>query len=235
MIWIELVLGIIMSVFHYFSEEFSGKIEKFHNELVSFSGGLFITLIFIFLLPEFFEGKEFLGNGIFSLLLIGFVIFHIAEKYVYQHVKNKNELIKDLAEIHAIGFFIDHFVVGMALVFVFQSSNSLLGFIIFLPLLLHTFSSSISLTHIDNYFKQNQAVNVILSLAPLAGIITAELLNPDRAIYFAVFSLIVGALLYVTIRDMLPYKEEGKPMFFLLGFLTGMLIVYLTQFFIGLL
>ena len=222
-----------MSILNYFSEEFSGKIEEFHNEMVSFSGGLFITLIFVFLLPEFFEGKEALGNNIFILLLLGFVIFHIAEKYIYQHVKNKNLIIKDLAEIHAAGFFIDHFVVGMALVFAFQSSNSLLGFIVFIPLLLHTFSSSISLTHIDNYFKQNQAVNVVLSIAPIAGIITAELLQPDKGIYFAVFSVIVGALLYVTIRDMLPYKEEGKTMFFLLGFLTGMGLIYLTQFFLG--
>ena len=229
MIWVELLLGTIMTIIHFYSEFFYKKIHKHHEELLSFSAGLFITLIFVFLLPEFFIGKEILGNDIFVLLISGFVVFHLSEKYIYQHIKNKNRLMKDLAELHAIGFFIDHFVVGMALVFAFSSSNELLGIIVFFPLLLHTFASSLSLTHIDTYFKNNQLVNLALSTAPLIGIICAELLSPEKAIYHAVFSFILGGLLYVTIRDMLPHKEIGKPRFFLAGFGLGLIFFILSN------
>jgi len=228
MVFLEITLGVILSLTHYFSEVFSGKIEKFHEELISFSAGLFITQIFVFLMPEFFKGQQFIGNSIFLLMVLGFVIFHVSEKYIYQHVKNKDKMVKDLAEVHAIGFFVDHFVVGVTLVFAFQSANILLGFAIFFALLLHTLSSSISLTHIDNYFKQSTLVNVILSIAPILGVLFAWFLNTDKSSYYIVFSLVLGALLYVSIRDMLPYKKEGKPSYFVAGFFISLIISYLA-------
>ncbi|MAG18303.1 MAG: hypothetical protein CL944_02415 [Candidatus Diapherotrites archaeon] len=231
MVFLEITLAAILSLLHYFSEKFSNKIEKFHDELISFSAGLFITQIFVFLMPEFFEGKNFIGDNIFILLIIGFVSFHISEKFIYQHIKDKNKLMKDLAEVHAIGFFVDHFVVGIAIVFAFQSTNILLGLVIYFALVLHTLSSSISLTHIDTYFKQNQMVNILLSIAPLLGVIFAGLLNPDRTLYYVTFSLVLGALLYVSIRDMLPYRKEGKLAFFVTGFFISLIVAQLVNFF----
>ncbi|MCR4368983.1 MAG: hypothetical protein NUV67_03695 [archaeon] len=224
MIWLELLLASVMSILHFYSESVSAKVERFHNELVSFSAGLFITQIFFYLMPEFFKGTEILGDNVFLLLLFGFVSFHLAEKYVYQHVKNKNKLLKDLGEIHAAGFFIDHFVVGMALVFAFSTTNVIFGLLIFIPLLLHTLSSSIAMTHIDEHFDQSKIVNSLLSIAPLLGVIFAGLLNPDRLFYHVVFSFVIGALLYVVIRDMLPQKEEGNSRYFLYGFATSLII-----------
>ncbi|MCR4335998.1 MAG: hypothetical protein NUV57_05705 [archaeon] len=232
MVFLEIMLATVLSLLHYFSEKFSNQIEKFHVELISFSAGLFITQIFVFLLPEFFEGRNFIGDHIFTLLILGFVTFHVSEKFIYQHIKDKNKLMKDLAEVHAIGFFVDHFVVGMALVFAFQSTNILLGFMIYIALLLHTLASSISLTHIDTYFKQSQIVNVLLSIAPLLGVIFAGLLHPDKGLYYAVFSLVLGALLYVSIRDMLPYKKEGKLTFFITGFFISLIVAQLVHFLI---
>ncbi|MCH7902368.1 hypothetical protein IIC68_01295 [archaeon] len=230
MVALVLVLGAILSIIHYFSEKYSSKIEKFHDELVSFSSGLFITLLFVFFLPEFFQGQEFLGDNIYLLLVLGFVSFHVAEKYIYQHVKNRDEMIKDLSEVHAFGFFIDHFVVGMALVFAFQTPSILFGFSVFIVLVLHTMSSSISLTHIDEYFKQNKIVNIILALAPLGGVIFASLLNPEKSLYYIIFSLVIGALFYVGIRDLIPSKDEGRVSYFAFGFIISIIITYLIQF-----
>lgn len=230
MVAVVFILGAILSIIHYFSEKYSPEIEKFHDELVSFSSGLFITLLFVFFLPEFFRGREFIGNNIYLLLVLGFVTFHMAEKYIYQHVKNKNEMIKDLSEVHAFGFFVDHFVVGMALVFAFQTHSVLFGFSVFIVLLLHTMSSSISLTHIDDYFKQNKIVNILLALAPLGGVIFASLLNPEMSLYYIIFSLVIGALFYVGIRDLIPSKDEGRVSYFAFGFIISIIITYLIQF-----
>ncbi|MFH1391271.1 MAG: hypothetical protein ABIH20_03095 [Candidatus Diapherotrites archaeon] len=229
MVFFEITLAAILSLLHYFSERFSNKIEKFHDELISFSAGLFITQIFVFLMPEFFKGQNFIGDNIFILLILGFVLFHVSEKFIYQHITDKDKLMKDLAEVHAIGFFIDHFVVGIAIVFAFQSTNMLLGIVIYFALLLHTLASSVSLTHIDNYFKQSQTVNILLSIAPLLGVIFAGLLHPDKTLYYIVFSLVLGALLYVSIRDMLPYKKEGKLSFFVTGFFISLIVAQLVK------
>lgn len=230
MITLVIVLGAILTIIHYYSEKYSPKVEQFHDELVSFSSGLFITLLFVFFLPEFVQGQKFIGNNIYLLLVSGFVVFHVAEKYIYQHVKNKKEMIKDLSEIHAFGFFIDHFVVGMALVFAFQTSSILFGFSVFIALLLHTMSSSISLTHIDEYFKQNKIVNILLALAPLGGVIVASLLNPEKSLYYVIFSLVIGALFYVGIRDLIPSKDEGRVSYFAFGFFISIIATYLINF-----
>ncbi|HZX33796.1 MAG TPA: hypothetical protein VFF09_00280 [archaeon] len=225
--WVPFILAAAMSIIHYFSGELSEKVEKFHDEIIGFSAGLFITLLFVFFLPEFFKGREVLGETIFALMLGGFVFFHVSEKYIYQHVKNRKELMKDLAEVHAVGFFVDHFVVGMALVFAFQQGiSALLGFAVFIPLLLHTLASSISLSHIDEYFNKSTALNIVLSVSPLLGVFFAAFLNPDRALYYAVFSAVVGALFYIVVRDMLPEKKEGRLAYFLLGFAASLIMVY---------
>ncbi len=223
---IPLILAAILSLIHYFSEEISEKVKNFHEEIISFSAGLFITLIFIFLMPEFFSGQESIGEMAFLLMLSGFVFFHIAEKYVYQHVKNKNKMLKDLAEIHALGFFVDHFVLGITLALVFQSSNILFSFAVFVPMILHTLASSLSLTHIDKYFKKAPLLNISLSISPFLGVLFATLIQPDKQIYYAIFSLVIGALLYISIRDMLPEKREGKLVYFVLGFILSILMIY---------
>ena len=219
---IPVLLAGVLSILHYFSEELSEKVEKFHESLISFSAGLFITQIFLFLLPEFFEGKEFIGNNIFLLLVIGFVFFHATEKYIYQHIKNKDKLMKDLGEMHAFGFFLDNFVVGMALAFVFQTAtNIIFAYVVFASLALHTIASSISLTHIDRHFNKNTWLNIILSISPLLGALVTSFLNPAKTQYHIIFSFVIGALLYVTIRDMVPKEKEGKVGYFLLGFVIS--------------
>ncbi|PIN85241.1 MAG: hypothetical protein COV47_03225 [Candidatus Diapherotrites archaeon CG11_big_fil_rev_8_21_14_0_20_37_9] len=230
---VPFILAGILSFIHYFSEELSKHVEKYHEAIVSFSAGMFITIIIISLLPEFFDGAKFIGQNIYPFLLLGFVFFHISEKYIYQHIKNKKKLMKDLAELHAIGFFVDHFVKGIALVFAFQGESVLFGFALFISFLLHTVSSSISLTHIDDYFKKVPGLGLLLAISPMIGVLFAELMKPDKIIFHSAFSFVIGALLYISIRDMLPEEKEGRIGYFLIGFATGLAIVYSINFLIA--
>ncbi len=215
------VLAAILVAVHWFSEQFAAHVERFHAQLVSFSAGLFIAFIFLVLLPELVEGASLMGEKVFVFLLAGFVLFHVMEKYIYQHVKNKDVLLRELAEVHAAGFFIDHFVVGAALFFAINSPQIELGFLLFIPLFLHTISSGISLTHIDEHF-QNRIISITLAASPLIGALFAFLLNPARHIFLAIFAFVVGALLYVVIRDMLPEGSKGNPLFFVLGLILSL-------------
>lgn len=212
-VMIILFLALVLSLVHFFSSEIARKIKKHHSKIISLSAGIFIALLFLEILPRILETKIFTNNIIFTLILAGFVVFHIAEKYLYQHIKHKKELLKDLAELHILGFYINHFILGFILVLAGKG----IGLLIFIPLLLHTISSSISLEHIHEKFKSTKLHRLIIASSTFLGALVAILLSPSEAIYIILFAIITGMVLYVSFRDMIPKEKEGSPEFFLLG------------------
>ena len=142
---LELVLALALTLIHFLSGWTSQFMGRFHFKIISLNAGIFIAIIFLFLLPEIVAGSRFVN--IYMGILSGFALFHITEKYIYQHVKDKKRLLKDLAELHIAGFFVDSFIIGFAIVLIF-SSTDLAKFFIFMPFVLHTLSSSIALEHI---------------------------------------------------------------------------------------
>ena len=222
--FVPIILALILTLVHYSSQYISNLVEKFHSRILSFSAGLFISLIFVYLLPEVVRGAEFVN--IYLLLLVGFVLFHITEKFIYQHVKDKSRLMKDLAELHMVGFFIDHFIIGFILVLTFEFSTRL-NFLIFMPFLLHTISSSISLEHI-NLQSKTIANKLFLGFSTFFGAIIATILDLSNFYFFSVYSIALGALLYVVVRDMIPKGQRGSPLFFLIGVLVTLITISLA-------
>jgi len=223
--FLVILFALVLTAVHYFSGVYSKPIEKWHSKIISFSAGLFIAFIFLYILPEVFAGVEILGDTIFLLLLLGFVIFHVAEKYIYQHVKNKDEMLKDLAGIHTMGFFLNHFVVGMLLYFSTDPDKGILGILVFLPLLLHTLSSSLSLNHIDRHFN-SRPLSILIAFSPVFGALFAMLLQINVGVHYTFYSFAIGALLYIVVRDMLPQKGEGKPIFFIIGLVISAILIF---------
>ena len=205
-----LVLAAVLSIVHFFSSEISEKIERYHSKLISLSAGIFISLLFLDILPKLLE-TEFLSiTSILSSVLVGIIVFHIAEKYLYQHIKHRKELLKDLAELHFIGFFINHLILGFILVVAIGSN-----ILIFIPLLLHTIASSISLEHIHEKFKSTLFKRIFLASSTFMGAIVALLLSPIQILNLILFSFTVGIVLYISFRDMVPKEKEGSSLFFL--------------------
>ena len=87
--WLPIFLAFILSIIHYFSEIVSVKAEKYHNKIISISAGIFLTLIFLEIMPELLNLSLMPAQTIFFFILLGFIIFHISEKYLYQHAKKK--------------------------------------------------------------------------------------------------------------------------------------------------
>lgn len=220
---IPLFLAVILSVMHFFSHCFSRPVNRFHVPIVSFSAGFFISLIFLQLFPEIINPS--LGKGVLFFLLSGFVLFHILEKYLYQHVKNKHILLKDLKALHVGGFFIDHFVIGLLLILAYQSRVTL-GFFVFLPLALHTVSSSMALDAIHLQSK-GYLTKIVLSLSTTIGAFVAIGLVGWVLAYHLLLAFCVGIVLYVVIRDMLPQRAAGSVPFFILGLLLNLVMLTL--------
>lgn len=224
MISIPVLLSLILSILHFFSRSISKLIEKHHIHLTSFSAGMFLTLIFLDFLPRAVIGTE--NNApVFLALTVGFVMYHLSEKYLYQHVKDKKILLEELAELHNVGFFIDHFMVGFILVLTFKL-ESYTNYLIFVPFVLHTVSSSMSLEHIRARIKTG--VNrFTLSISTLIGALFASFVQLQNFWYYTMFAFFLGALLYISVRDMLPGGKKGNPLMFLIGFLLTIGIISL--------
>jgi hypothetical protein len=224
LIIVVILASLLLSVIHYFSHRISKVMEIHHVDVLSFSGGLLVTMIFLVLIPEVVRIST--SSTIFLFMLMGFIFFYLTEKYLYQHIKNKRQLLRELKELHAVGFFVDHYILGFILVTVLAIQGPL-SFLILLPIFLHTISSSISLDHIHEKAKTH--VNkIVLSISPLLGVLTALALDIEESVQALFLSFAIGMLIYIVNRDILPKDARGKPSLFILG----VVIVGVVWFFI---
>jgi hypothetical protein len=217
---VSIAFGIIIGIAHYFNELFSLKSEKYRNKVISFSAGISITYIFLHLLPEFIAAQA--SRFIFLSILFGFVIFHIVEKYIYQH-SPEDKLLKELAVEDSITSFIYHFVIGIILVgFVNQGINQ--GILFFIPVLLFT---TVSTLPVD--MTKSKIIKVILAVSTLLGILFAKFIYPniDPTLYYILLGLVIGTLLFTVTRHSIPKNKEGKPLFFILGMIIYTILIYL--------
>ncbi|MEK6940401.1 MAG: hypothetical protein AABW49_00690 [Nanoarchaeota archaeon] len=221
-----IILACLLSIAHIFSEKISSAIEEYHEKILSFNSGLFIAFLFLFLIPGAIKESLNLKN-VFYYMLTGLVAFHLAEKYLYQHIRHKKELMKELAWLHIIGFFIDYFVIGLVLSLTFITEKEL-TFLIFLPFLLHTVSSSFSLEHITERFN-NKLLKMLLSIATIIGAIAGLFLQLTKAILPLIYPVSVGILIYITMRDMIPKGKDKNPLLFLIGVMITVSVFIITN------
>lgn len=223
-----LIIALILSVLHYLSEKISKFMEKYHYEVLSLSAGTMIALLFLVLLPEILTVSD--NPVMFLLILGGFTIFHLSEKFLYQHVTDKKEKLKELKQLHAAGFFIDHFILGFVLVTTLELTLAL-GFIILIPIFLYTLSSSIAIEHIHE--KAKTKVNkIVLSSSTFIGALVAIILEINEILQIMILAFVFGMLLYIVSRDVVPKEEKGTPNFFVIGLLI-VIAVWLTIIFMA--
>jgi len=215
-----LLYAFFLSILHYFFERLSSRVDNYHDILLSFGAGTLLSTIFLILLPEAVHSTS--NVIVYPLILLGYVVFLVLEKYLYQHVKDPVLLEEELYHLHAGGFFADHFIKGFILVAIVEL-KPILGFLTAIPFLIHTFSSSIALKEIH---KVSEGIldRILLASAPVVGALVGLLLNvgPNMERYCLAF--VSGLMLFLVSRDIMPKEKEGKPLFFLLGVFTIFLI-----------
>ena len=228
---IPLILAFVLSVLHFISSGYAAQIKRHHTKIISFSAGIFISFIFLDALPEISFGSSIVGFNIYIILLAGFACFHVVEKYFYQHRTEHSDLVYRLKELHILGFFINHFILGFALVLFFELPGrlSVLGYAVFIPFALHTVSSALSLRYIIAGVVNTNIWKTVLSGSVFLGAIVSFVLYDIITIetFYIMFSFIVGMLLYIIIRDMLPRGRRGDSLFFILGLLLSMVFLLL--------
>lgn len=205
-----------LSIVSYFSEHFLRFARRWHDGLLSLSAGILIALLLYKLIPML-PGIPVLTSVSPAIMLLGFLGFYLAEDWVYQHGP-RPKLIKNVTAWHAVGFSIDHAaIIGFTLVLLADLTQPIELAIISVPFLIHVIASADSLSKIRKGIHAGPATEVLLSIMPLIGAAIAVWLSTNTVALWAAFAYIIGALLYLTVRDVIPPEREDKPLWFVIG------------------
>ena len=215
---LTLGLGLLLGLIHFFSENIKIEVASKQYRIISFAAGISIAYLFLDLLPHTYEAATHLKQWIFVFMLLGFAIFHLIEKIIYQHT-NQEKVARELKEAHSISFFVYYFLVGIVLKDKTQISI-LEGFLFMVPIALHAALSSASLARIHGEIRESLWIKIILSLSTILGVVFAILLHIPAILNNILVSFIAGVLLYIIVKEFLPEKKKGQPVFFIIGLIT---------------
>ncbi len=220
---LPILLGVLFLIAHLISD----KIHIRHQPmLTSFSVGISLAYIFLYLFPEMLQASRFDSMSVFSSVLLGIAIIRLVEIHVWKH-RSKAVLKKELKEVHAVSFFIYHFVIGMVL-FELLKFSVIGGILFFLPALLHSAVSSTSLKEIHDEIRAG-ASRVLLALSTLLGISIMYFVSVPASAHSILLGFVVGVLLYIVMRDSMPKESAGKPLHFLAGILLYALLILIFK------
>lgn len=216
-----IILGVILAITHFYSNNLHKMLSKIKDKILSFAAGISVAYIFLVLLPDIYQGSDSLINLVF--VLIGFALFHLAEKHVYQH-KSVVKKIREFKEIHSTVFFLYHIVIGIVL-FNLIEKDLIKGSLVFFPILFHTSISIASLNQIHKNIKENTLVRLILSVSTLLGILIAIYFLISTNIINILLGFVGGTLFYIVIREEIPKERQEKTKYFILGLLIYTLLI----------
>jgi len=218
---VALGLALLLGVVDYMSEGALTRRNAFFKErFVSFVAGLSVTYIFLHLFPLVYSGAQSLPRLIFIFMLLGFVTYHLIEKWIYKHVP-REKIGKDIEREHAMTLFFYHFSIGIVFISLIRA-NVLDGLLFFVPVSLHVIVNALPHSH----RFQRWSVKAFFSSAPFLGAVLAVVVQIPQIINFALLGVVAGLLLFLEAREVIPKKREGSPLFFILGVLLyGLLII----------
>lgn len=210
---IIIIIAVVMGLTDFFGHKISGLIGRHRDAVLSFSAGLLISLLFLILVPDLIiKGVTEL---LFLFMLVGFLLMHLIEKYIYRHITDKQELLEDLKIVHIIGFGLDNFLIGFIIASLVELDFSIV-ITLAVPLFLQMLTSSISLDSIDTRLNDKYS-KIILSVLPLLGAILGIVLELDHLLTNYVLAFVLGILFYMIIRDVLPQGRKGNSALFFAG------------------
>ena len=147
-----LIASLIIIIIHFIGKLLAEKIEKFHVELLSFGAGLMIGTFFLEIMPHISIGTNYLGKFIYIYLLIGFMVVHLLEKFVFQNATSEIEVAKDVVLFEEVGLAAYGLVIGVIIAVFFEAYGNL-AFLMIIPLFFRTLAISVSTDHIVESVK----------------------------------------------------------------------------------
>jgi hypothetical protein len=154
----------------------------------------------------------------------------------------KGKIERDLSEIRFFTNYFYHFIVGVILIalLIIELLSGILFFIFAFFRLIVTSSSELSKEvysdlGIEVKYKESRLIRLTIASSVLVGVIMGilfELFLPvNIELVYVLYSFISGVILYTIVREVIPEKEKGKPLYFLIGVVGFTLIIFIIRIF----
>ena len=158
------------------------------------------------------------------------------KRKIQMHIEN------DLNELRFFTNLFYHFIVGiilLALLFIDFLQGILFFIFAFFKIIISNRSDLSDKIYtdldIEIQFKKSQFKKLILAFSTLTGVIIGLffefLFQVDIELIYILYSFISGVILYTIVREVIPEKEKGKPIYFLIGAAGFTIIILLINIF----
>ena len=170
----------------------------------------------------------------------------IKQKINRYKLKIQSKINEDLSNLRFFTNFSYHLLVGIIVVGLL-ASYPLEGILFFLfawfrAVITNRSESHIIFTDLEIYetydINENITRKYVLALSNVLGVIIGLLLDligfEYSELFFIFYSFTSGVILYTIVREILPEKEKGKPIYFLIGFIGFTMVVFILNIFTSL-
>ena len=209
----SIIFGVIIFLTHFFSDKLQNFYLNHRKSFSAFSGGIFISYLILYLFPAIYQVQGRLSKLVFLSVLSGVAIFFIIDRHISKH-KLKYKVRAEIREEHAVSLFIYHILIGIA--FISFSNNFLDLLIFFIPVVLFTAFSTLSMREVYEIERENDVIKAVLSTSTLIGIFLASVIPISRLLYFPLLGFIGGSIFYIIIKEVVG-ETERKPFYFVWG------------------
>lgn len=219
---------------------FAFRYRRYLDGIMAFSAGLLIGVVFLDLVPEISEMAHEANlemRELMFVLLAGFMAIFLLEKLTIIHSEKAHDQPghhHNVGVAGAIGLSFHSFLDGLAIGVGFQAGAEV-GFVVLVAVLAHDFADGLNTVTFMLASRNSRwrtiALLVVDAIAPVAGALTATVLDIDPRMLLYQLAFFAGFLLYLGASDLLPHVHE-KPRFALIfstigGLATAALIVSL--------
>ncbi|MFX0000325.1 MAG: hypothetical protein ACFE88_09420 [Candidatus Hermodarchaeota archaeon] len=162
-------------------------------------------------------------------------------------IKIQNKINKELTNFRFVTDYIYHFLVGLILVGLLRI-ELVGGILFFIYAFFRTIVTKRSEAHLiftdleiyeEQQVEENPVIKYLSCSSAFAGIIIGliliSFLPVNFELLFIFYSFISGVILYVIVREVIPEKEKGNPLKFLIGLVGFSAVIIIINIFINVL
>lgn len=203
---------------------FAFRYRRYLDAIMAFSAGLLIGVVFLDLVPEITEMAHEGGLEMRQLMLVliaGFMAIFLLEKLTIIHSEKTHDHPghrHNVGVAGAVGLSFHSFLDGLAIGVGFQAGTEV-GFAVLIAVLAHDFADGLNTVTFMLASRNSRwrtiALLVVDAIAPVAGAVTASLIDIDPRMLLFQLAFFAGFLLYLGASDLLPHVHE-KPRFALI-------------------
>jgi len=216
-------------------------LEKILFGLIGFSAGALIGGAFLHILPEALESNS--SSSVFTLLILGLVIFFLMERYLHwRHCHEEEGHCKThpFTYLSLVGDTFHNFFDGMVIAASFIVSVKL-GVVTTLAVILHEIPQELGDFGVLVYggFSKRKALfcNFISAVAAIVGAVTAYFISDFvHGLSNYILPITAGGFIYIAASDLIPEihkeKDQKRATLAFAAFLAGIIFMAIVKHFL---